>query len=174
MTFLGYPFGNRCRSISHILNASFMLSPGLTHLLFLLRVYGVYECSRRIALVFGLMWILVVASTSVAFTSLGFERQADSLYCIVDRVEWYSCAPYVAVLIYDTLVFVAISYKLYTILPVAQDTRKRHRWKFLRGELLTNCSRMLLQDGQSYYWYVISLSLYLLLLARRSQVLTLR
>jgi hypothetical protein len=69
---------------------------------------------------------------------------------MVSGAEVYVSASVIIPLVYDTAVFVAITYRL-AASPYALTSTEGGFWKALAGNYLPGLSRLLLKDGQSYY-----------------------
>lgn len=73
--------------------------------------------------------------------------------CIDVAVKGYSSAGLVAAAVNDTLVFIAISYKL--VACSFADSWSERLKSFFRGQYMGQISRVLLQTGQIYYSCVL-------------------
>lgn len=117
--------------------------------LFLRRVHAVYADKRWVRWFFSVFWVIHVASglavpLGVKPTHIPGTRYSQDTYI----------KPYVAItgsiiLLFDTSVFLAISYKIATDHGVLDD---RIRWDTLvSGKALPRLSRAILRGGQQYY-----------------------
>jgi len=146
-----------------------VLSISLTSLLFFYRVRAVFSDSRSVTAFFGLMWIATSGLTVLIPLSLGggVSPSPSLLYpitylnfsshiiqhigptnrCINTAVRSFGFAPIVLNAVNDTLVFVAISYK------IVSNTAVGNGWRacvssFFRADGLPILSKALLQGGQ--------------------------
>lgn len=76
--------------------------------------------------------------------------------CIDVAVKSYTSSGLVAAAVNDTMVFVAISWKL-ILVSFAEGWSGRME-SFFRGKYMGRISRVLLQTGQLYYLYVLNTS----------------
>uniref|UniRef100_A0A8H7XX67 Uncharacterized protein n=1 Tax=Psilocybe cubensis TaxID=181762 RepID=A0A8H7XX67_PSICU len=140
----------------HILMAG---SIGTTSLLFLIRVRAIYEASPRVTAFFALSWLAVLGC--FIFTLQGLEAYPESnpsgtlVYCATGRISPYIALDFVMPLVHDTLVFLAISWRLATNTLYNNANRdsiiKQGVRAMVFGHYMPAFSRALLQDGQIYY-----------------------
>ncbi|KZP25921.1 hypothetical protein FIBSPDRAFT_855201, partial [Athelia psychrophila] len=122
-----------------------------TSFLFFLRVRAVYLQSRTITILFGALWV-VTASVGIGFTALemrGAERVPYTAYCTHTAVK-HNSVPITMIFVHDTMVFLAISYRLAADAVTAGDWRSRVR-SIATGKGLFSLSRSLMKGGQLYY-----------------------
>lgn len=79
--------------------------------------------------------------------------------CIDVAVQSYTSSGFVAAAVNDTVVFLAISYRLISI--SFTDTWSERLNNFFRGQHMNHVSRVLLQTGQLYYLCVLCPSTFL-------------
>jgi hypothetical protein len=139
-----------------------------TALLFFFRVSALYHNHRYLRAVFFTLWIATVGISSFEF--LMFDAATISLphfqqQCIITKMSRiFVLIPSLGILLHDTAVFFAISYKVYknsqleaqpVILSSATVTVRGLGSKtgifFFPGKKLPAFSRSLLKDGQAYY-----------------------
>ncbi|PPQ87208.1 hypothetical protein CVT25_014181, partial [Psilocybe cyanescens] len=138
------------------------ISISTTSLLFVFRVRAIYEGNKYIASFFGLMWLAVVASFIV--TMQGLEAHLESneygslTYCATRSISRYIALDFVMPLVHDTLVFLAISWRL-TTNSIQHSNVKNGVRAMVFGDYMPAFSRALLQDGQMYYLTTISTGL---------------
>ncbi|KZP25926.1 hypothetical protein FIBSPDRAFT_855214, partial [Athelia psychrophila] len=119
-----------------------------TSFLFFLRVRAVYLQSRTITILFGAL-LVVTASVGIGFTALemrGAGRVPYTAYCTVK----HNSVPVTMIFVNDTMVFLAISYRLAADAVTAGDWRSRVR-SIVTGEGLFSLSRVLMKSSQLYY-----------------------
>ncbi|KAH9476102.1 hypothetical protein JR316_0011672 [Psilocybe cubensis] len=148
----------------HILMAG---SIGTTSLLFLIRVRAIYEASPRVTAFFALSWLAVLGC--FIFTLQGLEAYPESnpsgtlVYCATGRISPYIALDFVMPLVHDTLVFLAISWRLATNTLYNNANRdsiiKQGVRAMVFGHYMPAFSRALLQDGQIYYLTTITTGL---------------
>ncbi|KZP11880.1 hypothetical protein FIBSPDRAFT_937235 [Athelia psychrophila] len=122
-----------------------------TSFLFFLRVRAVYRQSRTITILFGALWA-VTASVGFglgAFEIRGAERVPYTAYCTNTTIR-YTSIPVMITFLHDTMVFLAISYRLAADAMTAGDWRSRVL-SIVTGKGLFSLSRSLMKGGQLYY-----------------------
>ncbi|KZP11889.1 hypothetical protein FIBSPDRAFT_1050424 [Athelia psychrophila] len=122
-----------------------------TSFLFFLRVRAVYLQSRTITILFGALWV-VTTCVSIGFGVLavhGAERVPHTAHC-ANTIAKYSFMPVTMTFVHDTMVFLAISYRLAAGAVTAADWRSRVL-SIVTGKGLFSLSRSLMKGGQLYY-----------------------
>ena len=127
-----------------------------TALLFFFRVRALYHDTPVVIVIFGLLWLSVVAGALTLPISNGTQAShilPDEKYCIVTATfPGYAGLVIILPAIYDTLVFFAVSYRLYPAQEVGETTTWKERiGLFFTGQGLPKLSKALLQGGQQYY-----------------------
>ncbi|KZP14265.1 hypothetical protein FIBSPDRAFT_1048909 [Athelia psychrophila] len=140
-----------CTAFDAGLVTSSSVASASTSFLFYLRVRGVYLQSRTITILFGALWV-VTTSVGICFTALevrGAKRVLYSAHCTNATVE-YNSIPITMAFVHDTMVFLAISYRLAADAVAAADWRSRVL-SIVTGKGLFSLSRSLMKGGQLYY-----------------------
>ncbi|KAF5372124.1 hypothetical protein D9758_005019 [Tetrapyrgos nigripes] len=150
-----------CTPTARIIGATSYLSIISTALLFFFRVRAVYHNHPYIRAVFFSLWIITVglASVDILFINVGtLSLPRMQTQCVLLNVKKiFALIPGLAVLLYDTSVFLAISYKLYRNSHLEESSSNvrglgsRTEAFFFPGKKLPAFSRALLKDGQVYY-----------------------
>lgn len=126
-----------------------ILSISSSSFLFLRRVQAVYADNCWVKRAFFALWL---ADGGLEFTvPIGVRAShiPGTKYCIDSEPKHYVIAGGIIPVIFDTFVFLAISYKIGTS-HSAQDARVS--WSTLvSGKALPRLSRAILQGGQQYY-----------------------
>ncbi|KAF7969572.1 hypothetical protein HWV62_26871 [Athelia sp. TMB] len=143
-----------CTPISALLGTVFVLSVASTSMMFLLRVRAVYLNSTRITTLFALMWLGTVTLTVVTDLNMRADHQLGSRICIDEDLARYAAFPVYATFFGDTMVFVAITYRLMADAATGDDWHSR-LLSMVQGRGLRRLSRSLLQSGQLYYFAAI-------------------
>ncbi|TFK19029.1 hypothetical protein FA15DRAFT_660246 [Coprinopsis marcescibilis] len=147
------PVGS-CYVNEKALGAFYPASVSLSALLFFFRVRIVYESHKWIVAFFFFLWLTVVAGTmTAAFGVLGVHIGPTD-YCLNAQVEEYVAAATITPLVHDTLVFLAITYRLAEN-SHASANKKHGLWAKFTGDYLPGVSRGLLKDGQTYYMVTV-------------------
>ncbi|KAF5372173.1 hypothetical protein D9758_004996 [Tetrapyrgos nigripes] len=151
-----------CTPTTHIIGVTSHLSMASTTLLFFFRVSALYHSHPYIRAIFFSFWIITVGLTSVAnllYTDVAtLSLPGMQTQCVPLKFQRiFALIPALAILLHDTLVFLAISYKLYMNAHLAESSSNarglgsRTGAFFFPGKKLPAFSRALLKDGQVYY-----------------------
>jgi hypothetical protein len=123
-----------------------------TSALFFFRVKGVYYDNKLVQVLFGVMWLLLVASTLTIPPAIKGAHIRTTQICMMVKVEDYEAVAAFLNALFDTLVFLAVSYRIMTSTP--EGSVRTQAGTFFRGDGLSSISRALLQGGQLYYLFV--------------------
>jgi hypothetical protein len=119
--------------------------------LFLLRVWAVFYHVKWVQAIFSFLWIFLVGSTvTVPFAVTG-TRILPTNYCIDTAVKSYASAAPITSTVFDTLVFLAVSFAVFSAdsqAPKHVSSIIRH---FCNTEGMSCLSRAVFQGGQFYY-----------------------
>ena len=122
-----------------------------TSLLFFSRTRAIFDKNPWVVAFFSGLW-LAILGVSLAFIVVMFrpEQGAETAICLNPDVSSYITATIVISLINDTLVFLAISWRLFRNSYITPTFNSGIRFLFF-GEYLPVFSKVLFQDGQAYY-----------------------
>ena len=116
--------------------------------LFLLRIWGVFYGSKPVISLFSILWL----STFASFPSI-FAIKSHSIgptnYCIVQNAPHLVSLAFTVTVVFDTLVFLAITFRIIFDSPV--QGWKARLGLFFNGKNIDRISKALLQTGQVYY-----------------------
>ncbi|KZP26067.1 hypothetical protein FIBSPDRAFT_1041121 [Athelia psychrophila] len=148
------PVGN-CKTIAALTGVCSTVGVASTSYLFFLRVRAVYSQSKNITALFGALWFAttVLSIATNALEALGAERIPFTAYCTETSVKFDSL-PSISTFVHDTIVFLAISYRLAADSMAADDWRSR-LLSITTGKGLLSFSRSLMRHGQLYYLAVV-------------------
>jgi len=121
-----------------------------TSAMFFFRVRGVYCNNRIITLFFGFLLFALFALSFIMPVVAKATHIGPTQRCINATAPRYISTPIILNSIIDTLVFVAISFRIMS-LSLAGDTFGARMGSFFRGNGLPVLSRSVLQGGQLYY-----------------------
>lgn len=125
--------------------------PSNSFLMFL-RLRAVYNGSTIAVSIFGFLWVAVIAGSLAAPFSLKGAHIGTTQKCITTESKPYSATGLVILTVYDTLIFIAITYRLLADIHHPSDQSWSTRTKaFLSGNGMNEVSRLLLKTGQLYY-----------------------
>lgn len=142
-----------CKPFEKAVNVLFPLAVCSTALLFFFRVRAVFNRNKWVVTFFTFMWLAVVAGCLSPISGVAGMNIGPTKYCIIASVQPYIATAAIIPLVNDTLVFLAISWRLMQNAHVDQNIKTGFRI-FAFGEYMPGLSRALLQDGQAYYLYV--------------------
>ena len=125
-----------------------------TALLFFLRLRAIYNQNRVVVITFLVLWILFTAGTicSVFFVDYSeLDPLPASGYCDSTANTFPVFIELIATLVYDTLVFVAISWRLCRISCIRPSGPQESLKLLIFGKYLPAFTKSLYLDGQIYY-----------------------
>ncbi|KZP23539.1 hypothetical protein FIBSPDRAFT_1042960 [Athelia psychrophila] len=140
-----------CTAFVAGLTTSSSVAIASTSFLFFLRVRAVYLRSRTITILFGALWV-VTSSVRIGFSALvvrDIERVPYIPYCTNTPIK-YNTIPATMIFVYDTMIFLAISYRLAANAVAAGDWRSGIL-SVVTGKGLFSLSRSLMKGGQLYF-----------------------
>lgn len=139
---------DNCGSLQAAIDALCLLSLFMTSFLFLRRVQAVYAGNRFVWWGFGVLWFCTSILNVTLFPGIHSHHIAGTHHCVIYAVESYVSTISFMVIVFDTLVFFAIFYKIASQSFILADSG----WsKFFPGKALPALSRAILQGGQRYY-----------------------
>ena len=140
-----------CSALLTIANSWCPLAFPCSALLFLLRLRAVYNRDRVIVAIFSVLWLGLLASS--VFVAIGMKAApiGPTKYCTIRFAEKSAELGYLTPLIYDTLVFVAISWRLCRIACARPPSPQKSLKMVLFGHYLPAFTKSILLDGQLYY-----------------------
>lgn len=122
-----------------------------TALLFFLRLRAVYNRNRVVVATFFVLWLaLLAASIAIPFNTRGAEV-GPTKYCTVVFVAEGVFVVQLTPLLYDTLVFAAISWRLCRVTCIKPSGPKESLKLLFLGKYLPAFTKSLYLDGQVYY-----------------------
>ena len=129
----------------------------LTSLLFFFRVRAVFERSNWVVAFFATSWLAILGGC-LAFIIYIFENPMTGntqAVCVHENITPYVAATTITPLINDTLIFLAISWRLLLNSYCSYTIRSGIR-PFILGDHLPVLSKALFRDGQAYYLFALS------------------
>ncbi|TFK41527.1 hypothetical protein BDQ12DRAFT_764937 [Crucibulum laeve] len=151
-----------CATFRTVTNIFYLLSVPMTSFLFFLRVRAVYNRNKYVSAVFFTLWLAVLGYSLSLVTAIKGTNIGPTDYCTDTPLEARDGGTGISIFIHDTLVFLAISWRLFSISHVDNNTRKGLK-VVLFGHYLPAFSKAILHDGQVYY--LMSLATVLISLA---------
>ncbi|KZP13613.1 hypothetical protein FIBSPDRAFT_1049312, partial [Athelia psychrophila] len=126
-----------------------------TSFLFFLRVRAVYLCSRFATVFFGILWLIMAILNIIADASIAPGHPTATHHCTTAQNPQTTNYPSTASFLFDTIIFIAISYRLAADAATEQSWRARLQ-SVVTGKGLLRISRALMVSGQLYYLAAIS------------------
>ncbi|KDR72366.1 hypothetical protein GALMADRAFT_229145 [Galerina marginata CBS 339.88] len=160
--FESAPTGN-CAIFEKVVDGLFPLAVSSTSFLFFLRVRAIFIHNKAVVAFFAFMWLTVLAGTLTATQGVAGGEIGTTKYCTHVKMEHYISAAAITPLVHDTLVFLAISWRLMMNSYIDISLKGGVRTLFF-GEYLPALSRALLQDGQVYYLTSLSTNLLIVIM----------
>ncbi|KZP10268.1 hypothetical protein FIBSPDRAFT_938124 [Athelia psychrophila] len=143
-----------CQFLAVTLGACAVMSVSFTSFLFFLRVRAVYLRSKYVTALFGTFWLVTVSLNIVLVTIVGAGHASPAVGgysgCISNGTQSVTL-PLASIFVNDSLIFLAISYRLVANALTDGDRRSR-LLTIVKGKGLYSLSQSLLQTGQLYYF----------------------
>ncbi|KAF8132233.1 hypothetical protein K438DRAFT_1454634, partial [Mycena galopus ATCC 62051] len=152
-----YPLKN-CPLWGTLEVAASSIAVSANSLLFFLRARAIFNRNPYLRGMFCVMWLSVVGSAVAMPFSVFGGNVGPTPYCTFVSAKPYASAIGVTLLIHDTTVFLAISWRLFGN-SHSDYGFKRNMRAFLAGEYLPRFSKALLKDGQIYYLSTVLINL---------------
>ncbi|THU84208.1 hypothetical protein K435DRAFT_610147, partial [Dendrothele bispora CBS 962.96] len=123
-------------------------------LLFLLRVRAIFYDVPRKQAFFTFLWVLAFGSSILNFFHARSRSLVEPKVCFEEQGEpLYTAVSIAMLLVFDTVVYIAISYRLFQTFFFHEKNRPvfQRTCIFLNGATLPTFSKSLFRDGQLYY-----------------------
>ncbi|KZP29583.1 hypothetical protein FIBSPDRAFT_1038876 [Athelia psychrophila] len=148
-----------CHALSKIFAAFLQLTLHSNNLLFFYRVRAVYSNSLRVTLFFGLCYMVVLVTCVFVPSTLNAIHIGPTEYCVESETKpWIASLATICNVVNDTLVFLAISYRI-AFTSIGSADRRSALQRFFRGDGAPRVFKELLQNGQLYYLATIVTSI---------------
>ena len=133
--------------------AIFVVAHGATAFLLYVRVCAVYSMKPSVMVFFGFTWLAIVAGASTAFWAVKGIHIGPTNYCTTMVVHEFVLAITWSDFVNDTLVFLAIIYKLSIANIPRSSNTPAGVWAILRGRspMIQGFTKAFMQDSQIYY-----------------------
>lgn len=110
--------------------------------------------NKYISAVFFIVWLSILGGCIPIARSVSGAHIGPTNYCISTTLEDAAAPATIIPLIYDSTVFIAISWRLIRI-SLPHDLNLKEAVKvIIYGKNLSRFSKALLKDGQAYYLWV--------------------
>ncbi|KAL6308126.1 hypothetical protein BKA93DRAFT_726060 [Sparassis latifolia] len=147
-----------CQALQVALASCFTVGVPATSALFYLRICAVFRNSRPIIIIFGLLWLSILATCLTIPFAIGGTHIGTTDRGINSKVKPFSSSAIITNTVNDTFVFLAISFRLVSFSMQGNTIGDRFR-SFVRGDGLPKFSKLLLQGGQMYYFATVALNI---------------
>ncbi|KAL4248817.1 hypothetical protein ABKN59_004002 [Abortiporus biennis] len=134
----------------------------LNCLLFVFRITAVFNSNKSVVRFFWLLWLSVVGLSIYAATTINTNKSnlglqlGPTVYCVALDVKRITSIGIIAVAAHDTLIWLAISWKLIMDSADYVSTRKAKVNAVLTGAGMGRITRTLFTSAQLYYFVTIS------------------
>jgi hypothetical protein len=142
-----------CNTILIVIGCFFVLAGPSTSALFFFRVRAVYYQNKFITAFFAMLLFAMFGLSFLSPFALRGEHIGTTQRCITTKTERFGSVPILLNSIMDTLVFIAISFRIVSCSLVGDTFSARMR-SFFRGDGLPSLSKSVLQGAQLYYLFV--------------------
>ncbi|KAH7931070.1 hypothetical protein BV22DRAFT_1027828 [Leucogyrophana mollusca] len=140
---------DHCGALELAICLCWIVTSATSSFLFLKRVQAVFPHQKTVFYVFSFLWVANVGVSTVAPIGSHAGPLADTKHCINTGEAHYVAAAVIMQLVFDSLVFLAVSYK---IASSRLSQEERTSWRTLvSGKSLPRLSKAVLQGGQQYY-----------------------
>jgi len=149
-----------CVLFEKVIDWIYPVAVSSTSLLFFFRVRAVFADNKKVIGFFAFMWLAVVAGCLTTTQGITGSNIGITNYCTTVKMEDYVEAGAIIPLINDTLIFLAITWRLMGIAAVDNVHSFKTGFRILAfGDYMPSFSRAVKQDGQLYYLTVVTTSL---------------
>ncbi|KAJ7238946.1 hypothetical protein C8J57DRAFT_1193584 [Mycena rebaudengoi] len=153
--FKTYPL-SACNTAFIAFNSFYPIAVSSSAFLFFFRVRAIHNNSRVVTVIFGVLWLAVLATSITVPVGVLGTSVGDPPQCL-ERVRHgeHGGSSGITIAIHDTIVFFAISYRLVANFAYTQQTRGAQLKELLSGASLPAFSKSLFTDGQMYYMITV-------------------
>jgi len=149
---------SRCDILQVFIGASFVVAITSTSFTFLLRVVAIFNNSKIVMAVFGLLWLSIAATSILVLTATTSGYIGSTRYCalIFYRLSGSPVWALASWTVFDTLSFIAVSWRLITTTTIPGEASRDSPWwkrakSMITGDSLPNFTKSLLRGGERYF-----------------------
>ncbi|KAJ6465741.1 hypothetical protein C8R45DRAFT_910618 [Mycena sanguinolenta] len=154
-----------CNALALGFDICLLLTQTTTAMLFFLRVTAVWHRSKVVFAVFSILLLGVLGAGITLPVGVRAAHIGPTMQCIDTVIPDYTDVVTIMPLIYDTAIFLAITYRVLAHTIVADSLAARVR-AFFGGPGLSTLSQALLRSGQHFYFVAVAGNVTLLVLLR--------
>ncbi|KAJ7019747.1 hypothetical protein C8F04DRAFT_328238 [Mycena alexandri] len=154
--FASYPLQD-CETAYNVFNSFYPIGVSGTAFLFFFRARAIFDGERVPTILFGCLWLAVLASSITSATAGGAIGLGDPTVCVIAprHVEAIFGLVGFVIMVDDTIVFFAISYRLISNFQAEQQTPGEQVKALFSGANLPAFPKSLFMDGQMYYMIAV-------------------
>ncbi|KAJ7030515.1 hypothetical protein C8F04DRAFT_1397784 [Mycena alexandri] len=153
--FATYPL-TACNAAFIAFNSFYPITVSSSAFLFFFRVRAIYNNSRVVTVIFGVLWLAVLATSITVPVSGRGGSAGDPPQCFsLARHGAHGGSSGITITIHDTIVYFAISYRLVSNFGHTEQTRGDQLKELFTGANLPAFSKSLFTDGQMYYMITV-------------------
>ncbi|KAF7344236.1 hypothetical protein MVEN_01714800 [Mycena venus] len=149
--------------------ASYSIAMPANSLLFFLRARAIFNRNPYLVAFFFCLWLSVVATAAALPTSATGGTIGPTAYCVTSDSKPYAIAMGITPVIHDTVIFLAISWRLFGNSHIDRGLKGNIR-AFFTGEYLPRFSKAVLKDGQLYYLCIVASNILVLIMFYNTRV----
>lgn len=149
---------DNCNALKYVEGVFIEIAIPATSLLFLFRVKAIYNHSKIITAFFGFLWIAIAGLSILIMLGITRDHIPYTRRCTEGLAHTYTMVPIILTAVYDTLIFIAISYRMISLSMLDGPWSARVK-SFFTGKGLHYLSRAMLQSGQAYYFITIGVAI---------------
>ncbi|KAJ6473087.1 hypothetical protein C8R45DRAFT_761049, partial [Mycena sanguinolenta] len=155
--FQTYPL-KHCRFAFQIVGSIYATAVSATSLLFFLRARAIFNRNRYFVGLLFCAWLSILGTNLTVPVAVEGGNLGPTDFCSTVFAANYVGGAAVTTTLHDTLIFLAISWRLFKNQQHVNPDRsfKASVWAFVSGQYLPQFSRAVLQDGQLYYLITVA------------------
>ncbi|KAJ7872329.1 hypothetical protein B0H14DRAFT_2502758 [Mycena olivaceomarginata] len=160
--FETYPL-KRCYFALEIVGSMYAAAVPMTSLLFFLRARAIFNRNTYFVCFLFCAWLSVLGTAILVPIAVKGGNLGPTDFCLTVSATKYVGGTGVTTTLHDTLIFLAISWRLFQNSYVDRGFKANLR-AFVTGQYLPQFSRAVLQDGQLYYLITVTSNLLALIM----------
>jgi len=149
---------DNCAALHYVEGIFAEIAIPATSLLFFFRVRAIYNRSRIITIFFGVLWLSIACLSVMIMLGITKEHIPYTRRCTDGLAHKYIIVPIILTAVNDTLIFLAISYRMMSLSAVDGPWTARAK-SFFTGDGMYRLSKSLLHSGQVYYFVTIGVAI---------------